>query len=501
MGKSDMDSQRLEFASDPYRPGYHYLAPANWMNDPNGTIFWKGRYHIFYCYNPHGAFQDTIHWGHAVSEDLVHWQDLPIALAPTPGDPDEKGIYSGGAFVNRDGIPTITYYGELCGICIATSGDDMLVNWEKHPANPVIPDPGPADPYTITGSPCAWIEGDSYYTITGNSSRDTFAGKEPDRAYLFRSNDLVMWEYMHPLYEGGVYTERGEDCAVPDFFPLGDKHVLLFASHHRGPHCYIGTYSNHKFTPQRHRRFAFGETKFSVRAGILNECRTLLDGANRRILFSRMSEGRYGYVQRASGWSGIFALPMVLSLSDDEDLLIDPVEELEILRGDHKQICDMRVASDSTVTLDDVKGDRLELAAVFDWDRVEEFGLAVRCSPDGREQTLIRFNTDPNQNNCPEVPTTRELVLDVTRSSSNPDVSNRESQRCHLELPQGQPLELRVFVDRSVVEVVANRRHYLAKRIYPALSDSLGVQLFARGGDARLRTLDAWRMDAVWPIT
>ena len=73
---------RETMASDPYRPGYHFLPSANWMNDPNGKIFWKGKYHVFYQHNPNGAFWGMMHWGHAVSDDLVHWEDLPIALTP-----------------------------------------------------------------------------------------------------------------------------------------------------------------------------------------------------------------------------------------------------------------------------------------------------------------------------------------------------------------------------------------------------------------------------------
>ena len=129
-----VDPRRLELATDPHRPLYHFLSPANWMNDPNGAIFWDGRFHLFYQHNPHGAFWGTIHWGHAVTDDLVHWTDLPIALAPDPDGPDRSGCASGTAVAGAD-VPTLIYYGIPDGYCIATSDDD-LVTWKKHPANP-----------------------------------------------------------------------------------------------------------------------------------------------------------------------------------------------------------------------------------------------------------------------------------------------------------------------------------------------------------------------------
>lgn len=92
--------------ADPLRPHYHFLPPANWMNDPNGLIAWNGQYHLFYQHDPHAAHWGTIHWGHAVALDLIHWEHYPIALAPTPDTPDADGCWSGCA-VNNDGVPTL----------------------------------------------------------------------------------------------------------------------------------------------------------------------------------------------------------------------------------------------------------------------------------------------------------------------------------------------------------------------------------------------------------
>src|SRR3981081_1050957 len=94
-GPGDFAELRIALAGDRPRPLYHFLAPGNWMNDPNGPIFWKGKYHLFYQYNPNGPFWGSIHWGHAASSDLVHWEDLPIALAPSKNGPDQDGCWSG----------------------------------------------------------------------------------------------------------------------------------------------------------------------------------------------------------------------------------------------------------------------------------------------------------------------------------------------------------------------------------------------------------------------
>ena len=450
---------RIPLAADPWRPAYHYQPPSKWMNDPNGAIYWEGRYHLFYQHNPDGPWHGNIHWGHASSEDLVHWTDHPIALAPGPGGPDRMDCYSGAAFVNAHGVPTHIYHGVPGGICLATSTDDMLINWEKHPANPVIPDQGPGAEFVVTGAPCGWVEDGVYYAVTGSSHQS------PDAAYLFTSTDMAHWQYLHPFYVGGEFTHPGEDCAVPDFFMLDGKAVLSFASHARGAQFYVGSYTDQRFTPERHKRLAFAESR---RTGSYCEGLTLLDDRGRRILFGRFSEARFKYALIATGWAGICALPMVLSLSEDSELLLDPVPELEVLRSDHLSLRDVQVPAGGDVRLD-ISGDSLEMRTVLEWDDAEEIGLKVRSSPDGEEETLVRFNTNPGRSHVRpgRVAPMRELILDVSRSSMSPDVSNRESQRCAFEVPYGNIVELRIFVDRSVVEVIADRRHYVGKRIYP----------------------------------
>lgn len=341
----DMDPRRKPLAADPHRPLYHYLPPANWMNDPNGAIFWKGQYHLFYQYNPNGPFHGTIHWGHAVSDDLVHWTDLPVALAPTPGGPDRDGCWSGGA-VDNNGVPIFIYYGKPDGNCIAMSHDDLLT-WEKYPGNPVIPHPQKGQAEWRPYDPCAWKEGDTWYSLSGGRLEGI-----GDTAFLFQSPDLIHWQYLHPFYIGDQRVPRESDCAVPDFFPLGNKHMLLFASHQRGVQYYIGTYANQRFYPEHHGRMNFGE--FGIASGHLSAGITLLDDRGRRMFFGWVAEGRTEEAQRASGWAGILCLPRVLFLGEDGTLRIEPVPELQALRSNPRRLADLPLTPDTIVPLADV---------------------------------------------------------------------------------------------------------------------------------------------------
>ncbi len=470
-----MTNLQEKLAADPQRPRYHFLPSANWMNDPNGTIFWKGKYHVFYQHNPYVAWWGMMHWGHAVSEDLVHWTHLPIALAPTPYGPDKDGCWSGCA-VDNGGVPIIVYTGvshddgrRVEVQCIATSDDDMIT-WKKYPENPVIGSPPKGLEVTGFRDPCVWKEGDNWYMLIGSGIKDIGGA-----ALLYKSKDLIRWEYLHPLCIGDK-EKTGTMWECPDFFPLGDKHVLLVST--LGTTLYfVGTYADHRFHPDIR-----GNTDIG---GHFYAARSLIDGDGRRILFGWVWEGCSEAAQRASGWAGVLSLPRVLSLCDDGTLGMEPVPELKVLRGRHYHYTEIRVTPASSALLTGVQGDCLEIDAEFDPCDAEEFCLKVRCAPDATEQTLI-FYSDKS----------KRLNVDRERSSLSPEVS-RGIQGGPLELVAGETLNLRIFLDRSVVDVFANGRTCITDRIYPSRADSLGIGLFACGSNAKLKSMDIWEMKSI----
>jgi beta-fructofuranosidase len=464
---------------DPHRPSYHVLPPANWLNDPNGLVQWRGQYHVFYQHNPFAPVWGTIHWGHAVSNDLAHWRDLPIALVPTPGGVDADGVFSGCA-VDRDGVPTLVYTGvtqppgaarvELP--CLAYSDDDDLRTWHKHPANPVIPAP-PAE-LDVLGfrDHSVWRGDDGWYQVIGSGIRNVGGA-----ALLYRSPDLVQWEYLGPLLVGdGITTGAMWEC--PDFFPLGDRHVLLVSPIPLKRTLYlVGRYRNHRFVPELQGELDLG--------GSLYAPQTFRDERGRRILFGWLWEQRDEAAQRTAGWAGVLTLPRILSLTSDGQLGMQPAPELEVLRQSPRHVTPTAL-TDRVQILDGVQGLATEVRAVLAPLDADEVGLAVRRSPDGEETTELLFDRARMQ-----------VVVDRTRSSKDSTVQ-RDRRDIPFAVDPAAPLALRVFVDGSVIELFVNGRLAVASRVYPSRPDSTGVAVFARGGRAALQACTVWPMGPAW---
>lgn len=453
------------------RPIYHFAPLANWMNDPNGLIQWQGVYHLFYQHNPNGAYWDQMHWGHASSPDLVHWTHLPIALAPTPGGPDKDGCFSGCA-INHNGVPTLVYTGTMPEVqCLATSSDGLLT-WVKHPANPVIAAPPEGTQVTGFRDPCVWREGDDWFMALGSGFQDVGGA-----VLLYRSADLVAWEYLGPLCTGDK-AEMGHIWECPNFFPLGDKHVLIISPVPLKKATYfVGDYHDRRFAPA-----SGGDVDAG---GHLYAPQVFEDMRGRRILIGWLWEGRSKNAQKEAGWAGVMSLPRVLSLNAGGSLCSAPAPALQTLRGEHRGAQGVVAGAGSEVKLE-AQGDALELEVIIHPGDAALCGLKVRCSPDGAEQTVIGYDRAQGR-----------LFIDRSRSSLS-DATDREMYGSALTLAPNEPLRWRVFLDRSVIEVFANDRACLTSRIYPTRADSLGIALFSQGGEARLETLNAWQMRSIW---
>lgn len=204
-------------SNQPFR--FHFEPETGWMNDPNGLIFWQGKYHAFFQHNPYAPRWDRMHWGHAVSEDLLHWEQLPIALYPDQPYEDEGGCFSGSA-VEKDGRLCLFYtsVSEKLGQTQSAAFSDDGIHFEKYPGNPVIFEnpmgyPDFRDPKVTN------IDG-TWYMVVGTGDETT------GKVLLFTSEDLLQWEYVGILFEGAEYAHCIE---CPDFFKLGENYVLMFS--------------------------------------------------------------------------------------------------------------------------------------------------------------------------------------------------------------------------------------------------------------------------------
>jgi beta-fructofuranosidase len=484
-------AQRKALAADPHRPHYHFLPPANWMNDPNGLIQWKGQYHLFYQYNPYGPVHDQMHWGHAVSPDLLHWTDLPIALTPTPGRADANGCWSGCAIDNH-GTPTLLYSGfpssELPSqvVCLATSADDLLT-WHYYPGNPVIAGP-PAELAAGTGGhfrdPFVWKEGNYWYMLMG-SKREGVGGV----ILLYRSLDLTTWEYLHPLLVGDASTFEpvwtGVMWECPNLLTFGDRRVLLISVQGSKetdvyPLYFSGTFRDEQFLPQTQGMVAHG--------GYFYAPQVLYDDQRRYIMWGWLMEGRSKSLFQKAGWAGVMSLPIMVAPLPGGRLSLEPAPELTTLREKHWRYEGIELSETGTFLHSDSRNDGLEILVAFEPGQQCEFGLKVRCSLDGQEQTRLVYQSESQQ-----------VSIEREQSSVNPEV-DRENCSVVIEADSGEGVKLHIFLDRSVVEVFVNSRYYLASRIYPERRDGLGLALFSRRGRVRVRSLDIWHLASIWNV-
>ena len=467
-----LQDQVADVAHDPLRPEYHLLPPHNWMNDPNGPIYWKHQYHLFYQLNPHAAFWGDMHWGHAVSPDMVHWKHEPIALSPTAGGADSEGCFSGSAVV-FDGKPTFIYTGVQNAPpaettlhdgndklretqMLAVAEDDRLLRWKKL-ETPVIATPPQGMVVTGFRDPCPWREGDAWYLGVGAGERGIGGC-----VLLYRSHDLRHWEYLHKLAQGKPNgkvaanpCDSGEMWECPDFFPLNGHHVLMYSSEDKV------FWTTGEYDAQEHRYIP-------MRTGVLDHGayyapKSFAAPDGRRILWGWIRETRPEAQFAAAGWAGAMALPRVLTVNGEGLLEINPAVEVEKLRGP---------AISATLTAQAPLRQKL---TALRWELRVPLGAA---SP----KIAVRLLTADSK--------VWELMVDVPANLVKcGDIS--------FALPTSPwPNDaLRVFLDASVIESFIVGREALTSRVYNVAPGETEIEIELVAGQSV--ELTRWPLDAI----
>lgn len=448
--------------ADPARPIFHITAPAQWINDPNGPIFYKGFYHLFYQLHPFSDASGPKYWGHVRSRDLVKWEHLPIALAPS-GDAGEAEIWSGCCTINGLGQPMAFYTSIGPGKSAfdhadqwAAIGDDELITWRKSPGNPVLSDAS-NDGTKIYDwrDPFVFHDGKKTFLVLGGSLNESKGGQAVINIYEAENTGLTKWKYRGVLFQLPDAAARTSEC--PNFFKLGDEWVL-FVSPYGKVQYYIGDFdaTTCRFHPRTRGVLDYGSNFYAPN--------TMLVPDGRRLVWGWINGFPDGH-----GWNGCLSVPRLLSSSRDGQLLQNPAPQLKKLRGEG-------VAWKNVSLDDDVKS--FPLPAANTLEIVTEIDLQTAAR--------VRFLIQSGNKNSRVTLDYDGLELQVMGVNAP------------LTMPKGErTLKLRIFLDRSVLEVFANETVCLTKTIAP-LEPGTSLEIHADGGHASAKQIQAWPMKNIW---
>jgi sucrose-6-phosphate hydrolase SacC (GH32 family) len=492
----DMKVPLSAFDGDRYRPQFHAMPDSGWMNEPHAPLYYKGQYHLFFQKNPFGPFWHQIHWGHWTSPDMVHWRELPVALAPEDDSLAPDGIWSGSAAYREDGTPVLFFTAgndaqpvrERTGLAFPQDvTDPELKAWTKHPVPVTQQQQGPGytgdfrDPFVFRDA-----AGKRWFQLVGSR-----VPGGSGMAMVHESKDLINWTYRGPLFtiDAGKYPGFDKTFELPVLLPLGkgkdgrERHVFL---NDIGAQCYYWTGvfdpDSARFTPDSEapRVFDLGQGHFSGPSGFVDP-RT-----GRTIVMSIAQGERTAQIDWDAGWAHNAGLPVEMWLGADGDLRLRPIEELQRLR--RPAVLALRDVSPAAASsaLAGVGGDvlevELELAPAP--GVAGKRGLVLRKAPDGSEQTAVYADT-----------TSGRFEIDRSRTTLDPDMRSFGVQGGPFDL-QGEHLRLRVYLDRSMVEAYVNDRKSLTSRVFPARLDALGLGLLAAPGD-RVVSLTVWPLNSL----
>ena len=445
--------------ADPAHPVFHITSPAQWMNDPNGPIFYKGFYHLFYQLHPFSDSDGTKYWGHVRSRDLVAWEPLPIALWPSE-EAGEAGVWSGCCTINGRSEPMIFYTSVAKNRSAfdhaeqwAAIGDDDLIYWRKSTNNPVLSE-------ALNGSTKIYDWRDPFIFRDGNKTFLVLGGhleKEGHAAVnIYEALDpaLMKWTYRGVLFE--LPDSKTPTAECPNFFKLGNQWVL-FVSPYGHVQYFVGDFdaANCRF----HSR-----TRGTLDYGSFYAPNTMQLANGRRLVWGWINGFPSG-----RGWNGCLSLPRQLSLSRDGQLQQEPAPELKKLRGLEVNWRKLHLQN-NRLTLTLPKTNTLEFLADLDIPVTGEAGLTFVSSATFAQPISIIVN---------------------------PSELSVQDIKVPLQIPKDGKLSLHIFLDRSVLEVFASEMVCITKVISPLGADP-ALEVSSHGG-AAAKAIYVWPMNTIWP--
>lgn len=463
------------------RQDYHFMAQTGWINDPNGLIYYKGKYHIFYQYNPYYGHWDYMHWGHAVSGDLVRWEHLSLALAPseTYDDHYRGGCFSGSA-IEHDGKLFLMYTGCTNNgngfeqtQCIAFSEDG--IHFEKYEGNPVLTAPEGV-PKHLFRDPKVWEHDGKYYMICGASKKNLA------QALLYVSEDMFHWDFFSVLAQSR--GEWGYMWECPDFFPLGDKYVLLVSPMGAGERTCVYMVGDFSYETGKFVWNVSGEIDWGFD---FYAPQSFVDGKGRRIVIGWANAWDWmpfwkdwGPTYR-EGWCGSFAVPRQIKMNADHTLSFEPVEELETLRG--KATVQENVllkGGREDISLQDGYAYELKMEVDLKETTASAFSLLLRCSQDRTRQTKITFDLKR-----------QHIYFDRDHA----DGWSRGVSHSPLRLEDPRVFLVHIFVDTSSIEVFAE--DYKTNHSCNVFADRNQDKNFLSvpAGNLKIRSIQTWSLE------
>lgn len=463
------------FISQENRPSFHLTPRIGWMNDPNGFSFYNGKYHLFYQYHPYSSQWGPMHWGHAVSEDLLHWTYLPAALSPdTPAD--SSGCFSGSACTLPDRRHLLLYTGVQSRLepdgtkkhfqtqCLAF-GDGM--NYEKYDLNPVIGEdkiPEGFSAHDFRDPRIYLTEKGTYECVVGARAAD-----KSGAILLYESPDALKWHFKSVIDQS--YNEYGKMWECPDFFALDSTQVLLVSPQDmtktglefhsgNGTLCLLGSYDARTGAFER-------EHVQAIDYGIdFYAPQTLLTEDGRRVMIGWMQNWDTCCPHPGGEkWFGQTSLPRELSVRDGR-LIQTPVRELAALHG--RRIAYENVPVRAETSLNGIFGRCLDLT------------VSVRPeSPDSYDLFRIKFaKGSQHYSSVSYRPSSSTVRISREHSGFNRDFVHE--RKCFAKNQNGE-IKFRIILDRYSAEIFVNDgEQVLTMTFYTPLTAD-GISFEAQG--------------------